>query len=274
MQMIKMNLQRATFLITLLTCLLIAKISFAEILTHSPGIQSEYLKYHQKVFTDPQDKRALFDLAMTLAYMGKPEKAGKQLGKINELDNDYAYKILNILENERTATNNNWRLDFKTGFVYYFLYEEAIGRIALSRRRIKRRENAPDNYENSEATIIFEKDLIAKKLPLAEKYKKISLAHFQTVADKIPQDNFNTWGYAYMAVVEAIEHNWPKAKELCEKALEITPNSYAIRAAYTEALRQNGDFFGALSQMTTAYRLRSEQEAYEKELFGEKYELP
>jgi len=95
------------------------------------------------------------------------------------------------------------------------------------------------------------------------------LACFKSVAEKEPEDNINAWGYAYMAVIRAIEKDWSEAEKLCAQALKIEPDAYAIRAAYMEALKQNGNVFGAASQMALALKLKSEQDDYEQSLFND-----
>ena len=95
------------------------------------------------------------------------------------------------------------------------------------------------------------------------------MANFYLVATKQPKDYVNAWGYAYMATVKAIEKDWKEARKLIEDAIAIEPNAWAIRAAYMEALRQNGNYIAATGQLTVALRLKSEQEAYDKKVFNE-----
>jgi predicted Zn-dependent protease len=77
--------------------------------------------------------------------------------------------------------------------------------------------------------------------------------------------------YAYQAVIKSKIKAWPEAKVLCEKALNISPDSYAIRAAYAETLRQTGNLLAATGQISTAYKIKEAQQNYEKELLGDTY---
>ncbi|MDR2431498.1 MAG: hypothetical protein LBD99_04520 [Candidatus Margulisbacteria bacterium] len=234
---------------------------------HSPQISGNYLKYKQLTAAQPQNKAYLFEFAMNLAAMGRIEQAGAVLQKIDELDDNYARTVLNQLEARRRSGQADWWTRFKLGFVYYFLYEEANGRIELARRRIKRAE---DNKPSDKAKIITaETAVIAEKTPAASYYQSASLANFYAVATKTPPDYLNAWGYAYMAAVQGIAQNWAEAKRLCELALDIEPNAYAIRAAYMEALRQTGNLLKAAGELSRALGLKSEQEAYEKKIFNE-----
>jgi tetratricopeptide (TPR) repeat protein len=234
---------------------------------HSVDTQLEYKKYRKLADKYPDDKRYLFEYAMVLAYMGKIEEAGLRLKHLDELDDQYAHKLVKVLEKTKTKTQQDWKKDFKLGFIYYFLFEEANGRVELAQRRIKRATERPDEFQPG--TKENEESIIAEKTPLAEEYKKKALVRFEKVANKQPVDSINAWGYAYMAVIRGIEKDWKEAETLCSKALEIEPDAYAIRAAYMEAMRQNGNVLGAAGQMTLALRLKSEQEEYEKNLFGD-----
>lgn len=233
---------------------------------HSAETVATYKNYYRLVKKNPENKRYLFEYAMILAQMGRVEDAGKELKHIDELDDQYAHKILVVLEQEKLRDLNNWKTRFKLGFVYYFLYEEAQGRVDLAKRRIKRVHERPNEFP--QGTLEREKDIIAEKAPLADDYRVKALFNFKRVAEKKPVSVANAWGYAYMGVIKAIEKDWPAAQNFCELALAIEPDAYAIRAAYMEALKQNGNPLAAASQMSTALSLKSAQEAYEKELLG------
>jgi tetratricopeptide (TPR) repeat protein len=255
------------YLLSLSLIILLGLVPAEAVMKHSAETQKEYLKYHALVQKSPRNKSYLFDYAMVLAYMGKIEEAGAELKTINELDDSYAHKLIKSLEKQKQKNLTDWHLRFKLGFVYYFLFEEANGRIELAQRRIKRVKEHPEEF--TAGTIEREEDIIQEKFPLANDYRNKALFNFQRVAEKEPHNNINAWGFAYMAVIKGIEKDWPAAVKFCEKALEIEPDAYAIRAAYMEALKQNGDLLGAAAQMTIALRLKSEQDAYEKELFGQ-----
>ncbi|GBR76345.1 hypothetical protein NO2_0907 [Candidatus Termititenax persephonae] len=236
-------------------------------LKHSPEIRTDYLKYKQLTEAQPHNKEYLFEFAMRLAVMGRVEQGGAVLKRIDELDDSYARTVLRRLEAERAAGRDNWWLRFKLGFVYYFLYEADQGRVDLANRRIKKNQTKPT--ADSGSVIAAERALIAQRQPRANRYKEASLANFYLVAVKKPEDYLNAWGYAYMATVKAIEQDWAEAKDLIERAVAIEPNAWAIRAAYMEALRQNGNYMAAAAQMSMALKLKSEQEAYEKKVFDE-----
>ena len=247
--------------------LVLGSLAGAAYMEHSPEIQTRYLKYKELTVQAPQNKEYLFEFAMTLAVMGRIEQGGEVLKKINELDDKYAQTVMQQLEAVRRAGKADWWVRFKLGFVYYFLYEETNGRIELAQRRIKRaKDNKP---KNASSIISAETKVIEESQPQAAYYQEASLVNFNAVATKTPKDYLNAWGYAYMATVQGIAKQWPEAKRLCEEALKIEPNAYAIRAAYMEALRQTGNLLGATSQLSRAMSLKSEQEAYEKRIFRE-----
>jgi tetratricopeptide (TPR) repeat protein len=236
-------------------------------LKHAPQISANYLKYKQLTAQEPQNKDYLFELALNLAVMGRIEQAGATLKEIDRLDDNYARTTLKKLEAARHADPADWWVRFKLGFVYYFLYEEAQGRIELAERRIKRTQN--NDPGESGRIISAEHAVIAERLPQASYYRTAALANFYAVASKTPDDYLNAWGYAYMAVVQALAKEWQEAKRLCELALKIEPNAYAIHAAYMETLRQTGNLPGAARELAKALSLKSEQEAYDKKVFNE-----
>lgn len=246
--------------IVLLLCTLLPAV-----LEHSPAVVINYKKYLDLTRKYPENTRYHFELAMVLARMGKIETAGEEFKKIDELDSEYAPKILNLLE-KTDATTPSLENDFKLGFCYYFLFEEATGRMELADRRIVRSKKSGDQEKIKRETAI-KKELAPKAADLKEK----ALYRFKKISKKEPQDNFNAWGYTYMAVIRAIEKNWSEALRLCEKAVKIEPEAYAIRAAYMEALRQNGKGLAATGQFSKAYQLKSAQEKYERKLFGDAY---
>lgn len=239
------------------------------VMKHSPQTIADYRKYHRLVKAQPEHKRYLFEYAMIMAQMGRIEAAGAQLKKIDALDDQYARKLLVVLEQEKSRNLNSWPIRFKLGFAYYFLYEEAQGRIDLANRRIKRARENPQKFKPG--TVETEREIIRERQPIAEDYRLKALFNFKKVAEKKPVTTANAWGYAYMAVIKAIEKDWPAAQRLCEQALEIEPDAYAIRAAYMEALKQNGNPFAAAAQMSTALSMKAKQESYEKELLGNEY---
>lgn len=232
---------------------------------HSPAVVINYKKYVDLTKKYPQNIRYHFELAMILARMGKIEAAGKEFKKVNELDENYGPKILKFLEKTDT-TSPSLDNDFKLGFCYYFLFEETNGRMELADRRIARGKR-DGNREKVNRETIIKKQLAPKAADLKEK----ALYRFKKISKKEPRDSFNAWGYTYMAVIKAIEKDWPEALRYCEKAVKIEPEAYAIRAAYMEALRQNGKGLAATGQLSKAYQLKSAQEKYERKLFGDAY---
>ena len=199
--------------------------------------------------------------------MGKIEAAGSEFAKINELDEEYAKKIVKIMEriNKKTLS---WKNHFKLGFCYYFIYEELHGRMELAKRRIKRAKKSGDNEK-----LTREKQVIENITPTANIYKDNAIYYFRLVARKEPKDYYNAWGYTYMSVIKGIAKEWADAKKYSEKAIKILPDAYAIRAAYMETLRQNGNHLAATGQMASALKLKADQDKYEKELFGDEYYL-
>lgn len=256
--------------IILIALLLLWPLTASAVMKHSPQNITLYKKYYNLVRQEPANKRALFEYSIILALMGRVEQAGTYLRKINELDENYAHTLVKALEQEKNRDINNWRIRFKLGFTYYFLFEEAHGRIALAERRLERAKENPRKYDRE--TLDREKDIIQEFVPLAEDYYAKALFNFKRVAEKKPLDGNNAWGYAYIAVIKGIADEWGEARDYCEKALEITPDAYALRAAYMEALKRNGNTVGAAAQMTTALSLKSEQDTYEKKLLGQYYE--
>lgn len=94
----------------------------------SPEIWSEYLHWNKMVKKYPQGPISHFNLAMTMAYMGKTEEASALLNKTYELDNKIIPRLLKIYNKKLKKEPNNWRWHFRLGFLYYFIdkYNKAI----------------------------------------------------------------------------------------------------------------------------------------------------
>lgn len=240
------------------TTLAVAKISTTT--------QFDYKKYKKLSAKYPEKPRYLFEYAMVLAYMGRVEDGGKALGKIADIDPDYAVKIVKYLELYKKKHPDDWKNNFKLGFTYYFLYEEANGRLLIAYKRIKRaKENGDNDLLETESQIAKDKEVYAAS------YRKRSLTHLELVAEKEPVNEINAWGYTYMSVVEGISEDWETAEEYCKKALKIEPDAYAIRAAYMEVLKKLGRKVAATGQLAMALKLKVEQDRYEKKLFGDDF---
>jgi len=238
-------------------------ISYAA-MEYSLQLQEMYKKTYQAMQVPTPDNDTIFDYAMTLTYMGKIQSAGKYLKQINKIDRGYKYQTLKELEAiEAKNPTQNWEFNMKMGLVYYFLFEDAHGKIALYNRRIDRgkRDHNQDKIDKNRKSR-------SKMKPIKNKYFLKSSHYFNKVAEKHPQDSMNAWGYAYRAVLHGVDNEWKDAKKLCESALEVAPDAYALHAAYMEALRQTGNFFGAVNEMRIAYAKKDEQEAYERKILG------
>lgn len=246
-----------TILLFFNTCLAIVR--------YSPDNIFEYKKYSALVEKYPENKNYHFEFAILLASMGKIEAASKEFNKINALDENYAKKIIGTLR-LNSQKYPSWKNFFKLGFCNYFLFDDLNGRIELAERRIRRAEEKGDRQRIKE-----QKQIIIELAPAANYHYQQALIYLQKTADKKPVNYINAMALTYQAVIKSKVKAWPEALSLCEKALTIAPDAYSIRAAYMEALRQNGNLIAATGQMSAALKLKTEQEKYEKEIFGSVY---
>jgi len=252
----------------LLIFLLIIIYPVFALMQYSPVIQESYLKYRNLENNYPDDLDIKFQYAMILASMGKLEDWLDVLKQIDELDSEYKFKVVDILSlpvssNNILVQDQDWQLDFKYGIVYLFLFKDAHGKIVLFNRRIERAQEKQD-WEKVSEQKKFRKKIITEAIA----YKLKAKEYLNAVAIKEPQDSYNAWGYAYQAAIMGMEDDWTRARKYCERALAIESDAYAIRAAYMEILKQSGDYLGFLKEFTTTIGLRSQQQAYEKELFN------
>jgi len=249
--------------ITIIVLLFFINPVFA-VMEYSQELKDMYFKTYQAMQIPTPDNDTIFDHAMTLTYMGKIQEAGNYLKQIDENDESYKYKVLDRLNKiEKTTPTQDWQFNMKMGLVYYFLFEEAHGKILLYTRRISRGKR-----DNDKKRVEVNRKRRSEMWPVKEKYFQKSSHYFEKVASKKPVNSMNAWGYAYQAVLNAVNEDWQISKQLCEAAIEIEPDAYALRAAYMEALRQTGNYFGALNEMRIAYAKKDQQEAYEKKIFG------
>ncbi len=236
------------------------------IMEYSPELQQMYRESSAKMITTSVSLDTKMEHAMVLTYMGKVEEAGALLKEIDREDDNYKHSLRARLVAEELASPNlasDWQHNIKLGFVTYFLAEEAHGKIELYTRRIARGKR-----DKNQQKIDKGRSDRKKMWPIYNCYWKSSYDYFQRVANKEPKDSMNAWGYSYQAVLYAMDKDWQKAKDYCEKALAIEPDAYGIRAAYMEAVRQTGSYLIAMSEMRKAFALRDKQQKYEKKLFG------
>jgi tetratricopeptide (TPR) repeat protein len=98
---------------------------------HLFGIAPSILKQKQELLRElterktylaqhPADPDAHFELAMAMAYTGYLEEGWNELLKVNDLDKEYAPKVIKkfgaIVEQEP----DNWKARFRLAFGYYF----------------------------------------------------------------------------------------------------------------------------------------------------------
>lgn len=235
------------------------------VVRYSQSTIIDYKKYFSLTSQYPNSKYYHFEFAMVLASMGKIEAAGKEFSKINDLDDTYPKKIIKYLESQATQYPS-WKNHFKLGFCYYFIFDDLNGRLELAERRVKRAKEKGEKEK-----VKAQKNIIAEVAPQANYYYQRAIISFQKVIEKRPLNDITALAYAYQAVIKSKIHSWDEAKNLCEKALALSPDAYAIRAAYAETLRQTGNMLGATGQLSTAYKLKEAQATYEKETFGNAY---
>jgi hypothetical protein len=234
------------------------------VMEYSKELQNMYRSTYKAMQVPTPDNDTIFNYAMTLTYMGKIQSAGKYLKLIDSKDEAYKYKVLERLtKKEEKNPDQDWQFNMKMGLVYYFLFEEAHGKILLYTRRISRGKR-----DNNKEKITVNRERRRKMWPIKDKYFAKSSHYFDKVARKKPVTSMNAWGYAYQAVLNAVNEDWKISKMFCEKALDIEPDAYALRAAYMEALRQTGNYFGAINEMRIAYAKKDQQEEYERKIFG------
>jgi len=104
----------SVFIIFLMTLLF----AVAEI---SPEVQLDYKKYKNYVSLKPNDPDYHFNFAMTLAYIGRVDQAMAEMTKVTKLDKKYTSKSKARLLKKLRKNPNNWKNNFRMGFIYYFL---------------------------------------------------------------------------------------------------------------------------------------------------------
>jgi len=90
------------------------------IVKHSTETIIDYKKYYTLIQKYPQSKYYHFEFAIILASMGKIESAGKEFNIINQIDESYANKMVNYLENQ-VKLKPDWKNYFRLGFCYFFI---------------------------------------------------------------------------------------------------------------------------------------------------------
>lgn len=84
------------------------------------SIWQEYLYWQSMVEKYPNGPISNFNLAMVMAYMGKVEEGSVLINKVAELDPDIVPRLIDIYEKKLAKEPDNWRYDFRLGFIYYF----------------------------------------------------------------------------------------------------------------------------------------------------------
>ena len=77
--------------------------------------------FQKAVVASPNNAAAHFNLAMNYAYTGRILEGWSSLKKVNELDPNYAKKVLAEYEPKAKAHPEDWKNPFKLAFGYYFL---------------------------------------------------------------------------------------------------------------------------------------------------------
>ncbi len=113
---------KRTVLALLLICTLLSPITSVAraVAAVSPDIWSEYVYWTNMSKVYPNGPYTLFNLSMTMAYMGKVEEGSKLLNRVAELDPDIVEKMLKRYNTVLAQDPNNWRTHFRLGFIYYF----------------------------------------------------------------------------------------------------------------------------------------------------------
>ena len=83
------------------------------------------------------------------------------------------------------------------------------------------------------------------------------------ILEKNPQ---NFWVMGFLALVKGEIGETDAAIQLCQKALKIEPKATAIHFLLAQAFFKKGDYFGFVGESLITLRLKSEEDAANKEL--------
>jgi tetratricopeptide (TPR) repeat protein len=84
------------------------------------SVWQEYLYWQRMVEKYPDGPISNFNLAMVMAYMGKVEEGSVLINKVAGIDPDIVSRLIKKYEKKLAADPENWRFDFRLGFIYYF----------------------------------------------------------------------------------------------------------------------------------------------------------
>ena len=103
---------------------------------------SEQTQLEAIVRENPQSLDSRFDLGMQYAYTGWVEHAWKQLKYINDTDKTFKQKKLIDLKKQLKKAPEDWRVNFKIAFAYFFNDQKQDALNAMLRAHHLKPENA------------------------------------------------------------------------------------------------------------------------------------
>lgn len=105
-------------------CIFLFFASTFSVFANWPVLESVYLdeqkQLEAKVRTNPKNLDYRFDLSMQYAYTGWVEHAWKQLKYIDNTDKTFKQKKLDDLKEQLETSPENWKINFKIAFAYFF----------------------------------------------------------------------------------------------------------------------------------------------------------
>lgn len=211
-------MRRATSLILALGIGLLAMPALA---TETSKTELEVLR--QQVEAAPQDPHAHFDMAMGLARTSRLEEGWASLKKVNELDPEYADKVIARYAPLVEENPQNIEAQFRLAFGHYF------------------------------------KGLMIAEQGQVEEAKESKLQAKQAFLNIIETDPQYVWGYNYLAYLQAEEGDLPGAVTTLKKAIEVEPDNAVSHFLIGQAYFRQGNHKDAVLEIGTAMRLRGVQ---------------
>ena len=101
----------------LVSCILVIP-AFAWKIT--PELKQEIAEKQLEVRLFPNNPHTHFDLAITYAYSNRIEEGYVELKKANDLDKNYAPRVIKMYQDAVLDDPNDWKLHFRLAFGYYF----------------------------------------------------------------------------------------------------------------------------------------------------------
>ncbi|MFA5878615.1 MAG: tetratricopeptide repeat protein [Candidatus Margulisiibacteriota bacterium] len=187
---------------------------------------------------NPQSAAAFFELAMTYAHTGLVLQGFDALKKVDQLDRNYASKVIAKYEPLTKKYPDDWKNWFKLAFGYFFANKKDKARDCF--KVILRKY--PDNVcVMGYLALVIGEEVVTEEEALKKK---------NTPEKKIK---------------EILNPKIEEVINLCKKGLSIDPDVGGIHFLLGQAYLKKGDFIGFTNETLIALRIKSEADKYLKE---------